>query len=83
MLAAYCSLHTIQMLRLEMSKFYRFKMTNCKLTALLKHCLPFILAGFINVPIIAQPQPGNVFREYICIPEMAEGKAGKFLRDCG
>ncbi len=64
-----------------MSTFYPFKMTNYKLITLLKLYMPIVLlAGFFNEPIIAQPQPGDVFREYVWIPEMAEGEAGKFLR---
>ena len=47
-------------------------------SALLKLYLPnVLLAGYINVPIFAQPQPGDVFREYNWIPDIAQGKAGK------
>lgn len=40
----------------------------------------FLLTILPSLCVIAQPKPGDVFREYIWIPDMVQSEGGKFLR---
>lgn len=45
----------------------------------MKNTIGLLLIFIITVPALAQPRPGDVFREYVWLPEMV-AEQGKFLR---
>ena len=42
--------------------------------------LILVLSAVWSSHAMGQPQPGDVFREYVWIPKLAEGDQGRFLR---